>query len=91
MVADPAWRGASYGSIGGRDVTGSSALIENSTDVLQNLKQILKIRPKAARFFGVRLDTTNHPARQDIFWLAQERVLVKVRLHQRVPTTLLRR
>jgi hypothetical protein len=67
----------------GRDVTGSCALIENSTDVLEGLKQFFKIRPKAARYFGVRLDPTNHPNRQDIFWLAQERVLVKVLLNQK--------
>ena len=67
----------------GRDIDGSSAILENSTDVLADLKQFIKILPKAARYFGVRLDTANHPNRQDIFWFAQERVLIKVSLNQR--------
>lgn len=74
----------------GRDVNGDGTLIENSTDMVENLKQFFRIRPQAARFFGIRLDIANNPNRKDIFWLAQERVLIKVRLNQRIPTPLLR-
>jgi hypothetical protein len=71
----------------GREVNGSGALIEKSTDILQDLKQFFNILPEAARFFGIRLDPMNHPNRRDIFWLAQERVLIKVCLNQKISTT----
>ena len=68
----------------GRDMYVRGTLMEDSTDVLENLKYFFQNRPEVARYFGIRLENNDRPNTQDISKLAEERVLVKVSLTQRI-------
>jgi hypothetical protein len=68
----------------GRDIYARSTLVEDSADVLENFKYFFQKRPEVARHFGVRFESNDRPNTQDISKLAQERVLVKVCLTQKI-------
>jgi len=70
--------------LAGRDMYVRGNLVEDGTDVLENLKHFFQHRPEVARYFGVRLESNERPNTQDISKLAQERVLVKVCLNQKI-------
>jgi hypothetical protein len=68
----------------GRDMYVRGNLVEDGTAVLENLKPFFQHRPEIARYFGIRLESQDQPNTGDISKLAEERVLVKVNLRQRI-------
>lgn len=70
--------------LAGRNMYVRGNLVEDGTDVLENFKHFFQHNPEVARYFGVRLESNDQPNTQDISNLAEERVLVKVNLSQRI-------
>jgi hypothetical protein len=70
--------------LAGRNMYVRGNLVEDGTAVLENLKPFFQHRPEIARYFGIRLESQDQPNTGDISKLAEERVLVKVNLRQRI-------
>ena len=70
--------------LAGRNMYVRGNLVEDGTDVLENFKHFFQHNPEVARYFGVRLESNDQPNTQDVSNLAEERVLVKVNLSQRI-------
>lgn len=68
----------------GKQTKGQATTDEAYVTIMENLKSFFQKRPDISRYFGVRLESNSQPHIQDIARLAQERVLVKVRLDRRV-------
>ncbi len=59
-----------------RDVYG--VVVENEDKVIAEFRHYFIINPKAARFFGVRLDPKGQPVEDDLKRIADDRVFIKL-------------
>jgi hypothetical protein len=68
-------------SLQGREVKGEGLVVEERSAQLENLKHLYHIRPDFARYLGSNVKPNGQPDVQELFRVANERVIVKVRLN----------
>jgi deazaflavin-dependent oxidoreductase (nitroreductase family) len=66
--------------LAGKQIRASAEAYSDSADVTRFLQAYLDHVPQQARYFNVTLDEQGHPAQEQVFQAAQERVIVRVRL-----------
>ena len=65
----------------GKDVSATSRVLENDTEVTEGLRTYLSQMPQMAKYFQVRLDASGAPDIKDIQQTAFERVVILTQIH----------
>jgi deazaflavin-dependent oxidoreductase (nitroreductase family) len=60
----------------GKDVSATSQVMEDDTEVIEALTNYLRQTPQMAKYFQVRLDSSGAPLTEDIQLAATERVVI---------------
>jgi deazaflavin-dependent oxidoreductase (nitroreductase family) len=64
----------------GRDVKGTSQVIEDDEEVAEALDALFRRAPQIARYYGVSLDPDGRPDVEDIAVAAEEKVVIRTTL-----------
>jgi deazaflavin-dependent oxidoreductase (nitroreductase family) len=65
-------------TIGGKRMAVRGEVIEDASAVTTALMDLFGGNPRYARYFGIKLSTTNLPALEDVTQLARDRVVIKL-------------